>query len=292
MLELYYKRAEQIIIIVMIIGIIAVFRPWFSDLVGLFEGFAPDINLERTFQRETSVIIFRMGVYATLLGLIAFIFISHHTPTDFRDAFSEKGPYLASLLLALPLIYGIFVIENFAIWSGMGIILNVFNFICAIAVWNRKTWGVIGLGLSTLYGFILGFGEAAPFMPNFTFLLTIALGILLWFYQPELLIPLWQPIKVIWTKVVSASVWQSLGQSKFGSLSTSVRESPPVSTRNTDAQQDTSSQSQPSATSQSASQQDNLTPSRSMRATRYIILFVVISLIIFAIVYFLRQQSK
>ena len=150
MLELTYKRAEKIIVALMILGLVAMFQPWFENLVELFEPLAPDARLGRTYRREIAPVIFRYGFYATFLSTIAFTALGHYSVDDLRRAAKEKGLALTTLLMALPLIYGFSVILNLAWDRPLSAILQVINFICAIAVWNFRRWGLFGLGLVAL----------------------------------------------------------------------------------------------------------------------------------------------
>ena len=181
MLEVNYKRIEKVIIIIMVVGIIAMFQPWFESLLKLFEPLAPEADLARIYRREVAPVVLRYGFYAAFLGTVAFIVLSHYRPEDLPRAFAEKGKALTILLVALPVIYGFSVLFNLA-WAYFGATaLGVINFVCAIAVWGWKRWGLMGLGVSAVVGLGLALaGLASVSVSGFSFLLAIVLIILIW----------------------------------------------------------------------------------------------------------------
>jgi hypothetical protein len=150
MLEVNYRRLEKTVVILIFVGILAMFQPWFSNLVELFEPLLPEARVGRTFHNEIAPIIFRYGFYATFLSTVAFIVISHYTPKDLRYAFQTKGVALTLLLIILPVFYGFMLLGNLAWAYYTAALLGVVNFVCAIATWNWKRWGPIGLTLSAL----------------------------------------------------------------------------------------------------------------------------------------------
>ena len=181
MSEASYKRLEKIFITVMLIGIIAMFQPWFTNVVELFEPLAPEVRLGRTFKNEIAPIILRYGFYATFLGTIAFIVISHFSYEDLQKAFKSKGVPLTLLLIALPVVYGFIILAHLAWAQNSAAILGIINFVSAIAVWNWKRWGLIGLGLTALaeLGLALS-GSAALITTILILVIIIVLALLVW----------------------------------------------------------------------------------------------------------------
>ena len=181
MSETNYKRLERVFVIVMLIGIIAMFQPWFKNIVEIFEPLAPEARLGRTFRNEIAPMIFRYGFYATFLGTIAFIVISHYSYEDLQKAFRSKGVPLTLLLIILPVVYGFTILAHLAWAQNSAAILGIINFVCAIAVWNWKRWGLIGLGLTALaeLGLALS-GSAALITTVLILFIIIALALLIW----------------------------------------------------------------------------------------------------------------
>ncbi len=181
MLEVNHKRAEKVIIAILVIGILAMFQPWFESLVSFFEPLAPEANLTRTYRREIAPIVLRYGFYATFLSTVAFIVLSHYSVEDLQRAFAEKGEPLTLLLIALPVIYGFSILINLAWAYPWAAVLGVFNFVFAIAVWNWKRWGLIGLGASALVELGLAVSDSASItLAGFTLLLALVLVALIW----------------------------------------------------------------------------------------------------------------
>jgi hypothetical protein len=181
MLERNYKKLEKIIVLIMMLGIIAMFQPWFKNIVELFEPLAPEARLGRTFKNEIAPIILRYGFYATFLSTVAFIVISHHSVEDLQKAFREKGVPLTLLLIVLPVLYGFIVLAHLSQAHYYAALLGVINVVCAIAVWNWKRWGLIGLGLTALVELGLTFSGSAS-IPTAALILVaiIALVSLTW----------------------------------------------------------------------------------------------------------------
>jgi hypothetical protein len=161
MLERNYKRLERIIIVIMIVGIIAMFQPWFKNIVELFDPLAPEARLGRTYRNEIAPIILRYGFFATFLSTIAFI--------------------VTFLLIALPVFYGFVVLAHLATAQYYAAILGVISFICAIAVWLWKRWGLIGLVLTSLIGLGLAFiGLASMPIAILILIVVIVVVALIW----------------------------------------------------------------------------------------------------------------
>ena len=168
-----YKRLEQIIVTIMLLGIIAMFQPWFKNIVELFEPLAPDARLGRTYKNEIAPMILLFGFWATFLGTVAFIVVSHYSHEDLRKATHQKGTLLTILLVIAPVMYGFIVIANLAWAYNWAAILGVFNVIFAIAFWNKKQWGPIGLGLTALIELGLALSGSAWIPIGLLLLLTV-----------------------------------------------------------------------------------------------------------------------
>ena len=147
----------------------------------LFDPLAPEARLGRTYRTEIAPIILRYGFFATFLSTIAFIVLSHYSVEDLQTAFEEKGKPLTFLLIMLPVFYGFVVLAHLATAQYYAVILAVIGFICAIAVWNWKRWGLIGLVLTSLIGLGLAFNDLAS-MPIaiLTLLVVIVVVALIW----------------------------------------------------------------------------------------------------------------
>ncbi len=176
-----YKRLEQIIVTIMLLGIIAMFQPWFENIVELFEPLAPDARLGRTYRNEYAPIILRIGFWATFLGTVAFISISHYSYDELLTSSREKGTLLTILLVLIPIVYGFVVIANLAWAYHWAAIVGVFNVVFAIAVWNKKLWGLIGLGITALIELGLAFSGSA-WLPIAIVFVALAVGLfaLIW----------------------------------------------------------------------------------------------------------------
>ena len=181
MLEKNYKIAEKFIVVIIILGIIAMFQPWFKNIIELFQPLFPDVKLARTYTNEVAPVILRYGFYATFLGTVAFNVISHYSVEDLQRAIEEKGKLLTTLFVALPVVYFLIIISHLAWGHYNAALLGVVNFICVIAIWGWKGWGLIGLGLSALaeLGLALS-GNASMITTVIIFAAIIALGLLIW----------------------------------------------------------------------------------------------------------------
>ena len=165
----------------MILGIIAMFQPWFKNFVELFQPLAPEVRLGRTYRTEIAPVILRYGFYATFLSTVVFNVISHYSVEELQRAFKKKGKPLTFLLTALPVFYFFIIIGHLAWGYYYAALLGVVNFICVIAAWGWKRWGLIGLGLSALaeLGLALS-GSAAVITTVLVLVAIIALGSLAW----------------------------------------------------------------------------------------------------------------
>lgn len=179
MLEVTYKRLERFILLAILVGIVAMFQPWFTAIVELFEPLAPEARLGRTYTREIAPIIFRYGFYITFLSTIAFIVISHYSVEELETAVREKGALLTMLLIALPVIFGLSVLGELSRAHHTAALLHVANFIFAVAIWNGKRWGVIGLGLAALTGLGLGLTDGAILTLSIILVVLALLGVVL-----------------------------------------------------------------------------------------------------------------
>ena len=55
MSEVNYKKVEKLFVIIMLLGIVAMFQPWFKNIIELFEPLAPDAKLGRTVTTQVKV---------------------------------------------------------------------------------------------------------------------------------------------------------------------------------------------------------------------------------------------
>ena len=181
MSEQNYKRTEKIIIILMLVGLIAMFQPWFSSVAGLFDNFAADANLGRMYSREIAPTIFRYGFYILLLSTIAFTVLSHYSVEDLEQAITEKGKILTWLLIALPVVIGFTLLINMANGFNLAAFLGVFAFVCAIAIWHWRRWGVVGYSVISLawVGMAIS-GSAELITAVLNLILTVVVIALLW----------------------------------------------------------------------------------------------------------------
>ena len=155
MFEQQYKRVEKMIVIFMVVGIFALFQPWFQSVVSLFDGLSPETDLVRLYSREVAPTIFRYGFYLLLLSTVAFTVISHYTPADLLQAMAEKGTILTWVLVVLPAIIGFTILGNLSVGAGTAATIGILAFICGVAIWNWKRWGVIGYVLTSFITVIL-----------------------------------------------------------------------------------------------------------------------------------------
>lgn len=171
-----YKRLEQIFVAIMLVGIILMFQPWFNNIIELFEPFFPEARLGRIYRNDIAPVILRYGFHAAFYGTVAFIVLSHYSHTDIQKAVREKGGWLTFLLIVAPIIYGFGVLIHMSWAHAWSAILAVFNVVFAIAVWNKKLWGIIGLSISVLIGLVLAFADSGS-MPTAIIFVVVALVI-------------------------------------------------------------------------------------------------------------------
>ncbi len=67
MSEINYKKLEKLFVIIILLGMVALFQPWFKSIIELFEPLVPEAKLGRTYKNEIAPIIFRYGFYGVLL---------------------------------------------------------------------------------------------------------------------------------------------------------------------------------------------------------------------------------
>ncbi len=181
MFEQRYKQVEKIIVILMLVGLLAMFQPWFQNAASLLEGLAAGSEWGRLYGREIAPTIFRYGFYTLLLSTVAFISISHYSVDDLQRAISEKGQALTWLLVALPITAGFAILVNLSIGAGFAAFVGVFAFIYAISTWNWRRRGVIGLAVVNLGLLVLGvMGRADLGTAVFNTLLTVVIIGLIW----------------------------------------------------------------------------------------------------------------
>ncbi len=181
MFEQRYKQVEKTIVILMLVGLLAMFQPWFQNAASLLERFAAGSEWGRQYGREIAPTIFRYGFYTLLFSTVAFISISHYSVDDLQRAISEKGHALTWLLVAIPVIVGFTILVNLSIGAGFAAFVGVFAFIFAISTWNWRRRGVIGLAVVNLGLLALGvMGRGDWGTAVFNTILTIAIIGLIW----------------------------------------------------------------------------------------------------------------
>ncbi|MBK8902487.1 MAG: hypothetical protein IPM53_14970 [Anaerolineaceae bacterium] len=181
MFEQRYKQVEKTIVILMLVGILAMFQPWFQNAASWLEGLSAGSEWGQLYGREIAPTIFRYGFYTVLLSTVAFISISHYSVDDLQRAINEKGQLLTWLLVAMPIIVGFTILVNLSIGAGLAAFVGVFAFIYAISTWNWRRRGVIGLAVVNLGLLVLGItgrGDLGTAVLNT--ILTIAIIGLIW----------------------------------------------------------------------------------------------------------------
>lgn len=181
MFEQRYKQVEKTIVILMLVGILAMFQPWFHNVASLVEGFLPESELGNVYSREVAPTIFRYGFYMLLLSTVAFISISHYSVDDLQRAISEKGKALTWLLIAMPIIVGFTIVINLSVGAGLAAFVGIFSFVYAVSTWNWRRRGVIGLAIVNLGLLVMGMvGMADLGTAVFNIILTLIIIGLIW----------------------------------------------------------------------------------------------------------------
>ena len=181
MQEKTHQRIESIIVVLMIIGIIAMFQPWFVNIVELFEPFAPEADLGRLYKDDIAPSVLRYGFFVTMLSTIAFIVFSHYSLEELERAYDEKGKALTYLLIAMPVISGFSVLGTLSNSMGWSAIGYVFGFIFSIALWHWRRWGFIGLITVALIQLgLLAIGKSLIIVTVFFVAAVILTTILVW----------------------------------------------------------------------------------------------------------------
>lgn len=181
MSEQTYKRTEKIIIILMIIGMIAMFQPWFRSVATMFDPFTAEGGLGRAYSREVAPSVFRYGFYILLLSTVAFIVLSHYSVEELERAVAEKGKVLTWLLVLLPVYVGFALLINLSVGFNLAALLGVLAFSFAIAIWHWRRWGVIGYVLVSLGWMVMAvMGTAEMITAVVNLILTIIIIALLW----------------------------------------------------------------------------------------------------------------
>ncbi len=187
MSEQSYKRTEKIIIILMLVGLAAMFQPWFRSVAAWFDIFAVDADFGRLYSREVAPMVFRYGFYILLLSTVAFTVLSHYSVEELNRALAEKGRLLTWLLIALPVIIGFTLLVNMANGFNLAAFWSVFAFVCAIAIWYWRRWGVVGYALISLGWMGMAVGGSAYFITAvFNLVLAIIIVALLWSRREKL----------------------------------------------------------------------------------------------------------
>lgn len=181
MFEQRYKQVEKTIVILMLVGLLAMFQPWFQNVATLLEGLSAESDWGQLYGREIAPTIFRYGFYTLVLSTVAFISISHYSVDDLQRAISEKGHTLTWLLVAMPILVGFTILINLSIGAGVAAFVGIFAFIFVISTWNWRRRGVIGLAVVHLGLLVLGvMGRGELVTAVFNTLLTIIIIGLIW----------------------------------------------------------------------------------------------------------------
>ena len=181
MSEKSYKRAEKIIIILMILGMLTMFQPWFRSVASLFDPLSAEGDFGRTYSREIAPMVFRYGFYIVLLSTVAFIVLSHYNVDELQRAVAEKGKALTWLLIALPVFVGFVLLINLSIGLNLAALLGVLAFVFAIAIWHWRRWGVVGYVLTSIGWMVMAvMGTAEMNTAVINFILTIVMLVLIW----------------------------------------------------------------------------------------------------------------
>jgi hypothetical protein len=181
MLEKNYKRLESIIVILMVVGIFAMFQPWFVNVVELFSPLAPDTNLGKLYKDDIAPAVLRSGFYIVFLSTIAITILNHYSLEEVERAIEEKGKALTFLLIAFPVISGLSVLVSLANSFGWSAIIWVLSFIFGVALWHWRRWGFVGLILVTIAQLVMvAAGLASLGVALFFTVALIFLLILIW----------------------------------------------------------------------------------------------------------------
>ena len=129
----------------MVVGLLALFQPWFRNIAGWFDGLADSGDASLVYREDIAPVVFRYGFFLLLASTLGFIIVGHYTPLMLRRALVAKGTGLTYWLIFLPLAYGVMVITSLAYGYGGGSVLGIIGAVAAIAAWNWRTWGVVGL---------------------------------------------------------------------------------------------------------------------------------------------------
>ncbi len=181
MQEKTQQRIETIIVILIITGIIAMFQPWFVNIVELFEPFAPEADLGRLYKNDIAPTVLRYGFFITMLSTIAFIVFSHYSLEELERAYDEKGKALTYLLIAMPVISGFSILGTLSDSLGWSAIGYVFAFIFSIALWHWRRWGFIGLiAVAVIQLGLLAIGKGLIIVTVFFAVAVVLTLILVW----------------------------------------------------------------------------------------------------------------
>lgn len=181
MLEKNYKRLESIVVILMVVGIFAMFQPWFVNIVELFSPLAPETNLGKLYKEDIAPSVLRYGFYIVFLSTITITVLNHYSVEELEKAIEEKGKALTFLLIAFPVISGLSVLVSLANGFGWSAIIWVLSFIFGIALWHWRRWGFVGLILVTIAQLVMAAaGLASLAVAVFFTVAFIILLILIW----------------------------------------------------------------------------------------------------------------
>ena len=150
MSEQTYKRTEKIIIILMLVGMVAMFQPWFRSVAAWVDLISAEAEFGKMFGRDIAPVIFRYGFYILLLSTVAFTVLSHYNAEELQRAEAEKGKALTWLLICLPVVIGFTLVINMSGGFNVAAFIGVLAFACAIAIWHWRRWGVVGYTLASM----------------------------------------------------------------------------------------------------------------------------------------------
>jgi hypothetical protein len=177
-----YKRTEQILIILMLLGIAFMFQPWFRSLAEWIQPFvttSEEANFGRSYKDDWAPVILRIGFLSTFLATALYTALTHYTVEDLEEAFDEKGVVLTYALISLPVLAGFSVLMCLAYGLYWTAVINVFLFTQAISAWGWKRRGVVLLAiLATVVLIQAILGSAPLFLSILLFVVTaVAVGL-------------------------------------------------------------------------------------------------------------------
>lgn len=154
-----HQRIEKWMMAFMVIGLFAMFQPWFRSIASWFNGLTDSGDASEVYRVDIAPVVFRYGFFLLLASTLGFIIVGHYTPLMLQKAFNTKGRPLTFWLIFLPLGYGLMVIGNLAYGYALGSLLGVMGAVASIAVWNWRAWGLVlvgAIGVLAIGAFVAG----------------------------------------------------------------------------------------------------------------------------------------